>query len=512
MNGSSLKGQRESKDVRVLSHEFFLCVFQCFFKAFSYLQPHPSCIAGILCADDVDGAGIHLRNVPAGHHGKAVEGMEGVGKTVFPDVFRIRSVILSQTVHIRQNIHRIMLKIFIQRPQIRPSGIIKITVAERRAKNHTPVAHDPLESKHLRRERLHHHDGIGTHPVSVMELLRHTEYQHVVLLFCPVDVGSLVRRLPADRHHFFGITGKNRNLSGEGVQHRITAKEGMSHPVFHVHADFIEFIAHERAAVDRCEIFPVHDRRHMVAGNGAPVGDAGRRMLVPSGVPAVRVSLHVPHQNRNVAVKHIPVEEDGIAPPCGSEIYHVLRILGIMADDLSRWPEFLKKLLSEDGKRLLLRAPGVESVADDKEHVPLLNPRRNQFLQHIFHGKLPVAGLLLSPLDPVRNNKDHGLLLCRLPVLFYQLRQRLHPDRVGQALLICFFQLLFRNALRILHRLSGDENIRTVRQHRLHHTGAIFKCKLFHFSSVLLFTNVRSRSNTGARFPDTPPDKSRSLR
>ena len=235
-------------------------------------------------------------------------------------------------------------------------------------------------------------------------------------------------------------------------------------------------------------------------------------MLVTPGVAPVRVSLHVPHQNRNVAVKHIPVEEDGISPPCGSEIHHVLRVFGIVADDLSRRPEFLKKLLSEDGKRLLLRASGMESVADDKEHVPLLNPRRNQFLQHIFHGELPVAGLLLSPLDPVRNNKDHGLLLCRLPVLFYQLRQRLHPDRVGQALLICFFQLLFRNALRILHRLSGDENIRTVGQHRLHHTGAVFKCKLFHFSSVLLFTNVRSRSNTGARFPDTPPDKSRSLR
>ena len=109
-----------------------------------------------------------------------------------------------------------------------------------------------------------------------MEFLRHTEYQHVIFLFCPVDVGPLVCHLPADRHHFFCITGKNRDLSGESVQHRITAKEGMSHLVFHVHADFIEFIAHERAAVDRCEIFPVHDRRHMVAGNGAPVGDAGR--------------------------------------------------------------------------------------------------------------------------------------------------------------------------------------------------------------------------------------------
>ena len=42
----------------------------------------------------VDGAGVHLRDVPAAHHREAVEGVEGVAEAVLADVLLIGGKVL----------------------------------------------------------------------------------------------------------------------------------------------------------------------------------------------------------------------------------------------------------------------------------------------------------------------------------------------------------------------------------------------------------------------------------
>ena len=45
------------------------------------LSPMPRAMPGSLRTDDVDGAGVHLRDVSAGHHGEAVERVERIGRS-----------------------------------------------------------------------------------------------------------------------------------------------------------------------------------------------------------------------------------------------------------------------------------------------------------------------------------------------------------------------------------------------------------------------------------------------
>ena len=157
---------------------------------------------------------------------------------------------------------------------------MEISVAGGRAENDTVITHNTAEPQNLRRECLHHHDRVRPHAVAVVEFLRHSENKHVVFLLCPVHVGSLIRNLPRLRHHLFRVSRENRDLPGFRIQNRVTAEERMSHLLFHVHADLVELMPHERTVVNRCEIRLMHDRRNMVRADAFPVRDSGRTVLV----------------------------------------------------------------------------------------------------------------------------------------------------------------------------------------------------------------------------------------
>ena len=116
-----------------------------------------------------------------------MEGMEGVCKAVFADIFPVRGEVFSVAVHIRQNIHIIVLKQFVQFAQVWPALVMKIPVADRRHDEYAPVAQDALVTDDLRGKRLHHLDGIGTVP---------TTHEHIAEAFFPENIrqtGVIVR-------------------------------------------------------------------------------------------------------------------------------------------------------------------------------------------------------------------------------------------------------------------------------------------------------------------------------
>lgn len=115
-----LEGQRQRQNVGVGANEFPLGILQRLFKGGAGLETHAPGIARILCAHDIDGGGIHLRNVAAGHHGKSMEGMEGVAEAVFADILLVGGEILAVAVHIRQRVAIVVLEHIIQLPEIRP--------------------------------------------------------------------------------------------------------------------------------------------------------------------------------------------------------------------------------------------------------------------------------------------------------------------------------------------------------------------------------------------------------
>ena len=98
---------RQGEDVRVRSDDLLLRVFERLFKRRAGLEPHAAGDARLARADDVDGAGVHLRNVAAGHHREAVERVERIGEAILADVFLVRREILAVAVHIRQGLHAI---------------------------------------------------------------------------------------------------------------------------------------------------------------------------------------------------------------------------------------------------------------------------------------------------------------------------------------------------------------------------------------------------------------------
>lgn len=73
---------RQGEDVRVRSDDLLLRVFERLFKRRAGLEPHAAGDARLARADDVDGAGVHLRNVAAGHHREAVERVERIGEAI----------------------------------------------------------------------------------------------------------------------------------------------------------------------------------------------------------------------------------------------------------------------------------------------------------------------------------------------------------------------------------------------------------------------------------------------
>ena len=59
---------------------------------------------------------------------------------------------------------------------------MKVSVADRGTDNHTALTHNSLMTDNLGRQSLHHLNGIGSHTISIMEILRHTEHENIV--FC----------------------------------------------------------------------------------------------------------------------------------------------------------------------------------------------------------------------------------------------------------------------------------------------------------------------------------------
>lgn len=60
---------------------------------------------------------------------------------------------------------------------------------------------------------LEHQDGIGPHPIAVMESLRHAEDHHVIFFLRPVHIGPFIRYLPGEWLNLGGIACKNSSLS-----------------------------------------------------------------------------------------------------------------------------------------------------------------------------------------------------------------------------------------------------------------------------------------------------------
>ena len=128
-----------------------------------------------------------------------------------------------------------------------------------------------------------------------------------------MDIGPLVGHFPAFRHHFFGVSGKNGDLAAFGIQHCIAAEEGVPHLFFHMHGNFIEFVPHQAAVIDRCEIRPVHDCRYMVAGNAFPVGNAGSAVFIAAGIATVGVPVYMTDEDGEIRLIDHAVHPHGVA-------------------------------------------------------------------------------------------------------------------------------------------------------------------------------------------------------
>ena len=245
MNGSQLKCLRKSKNVRIRSYKFLLCILQRLFDGCSRLKSHSSCISRILSAAEIDCGSVHLRNVAAADHGEAVEWMERVAVTILSDILLIGCKVLAIAVHIRKCIHIVVLEHIVHLSKIRPQFIMEVSVAERSADNYTVIAHDSLMSDDLGGNSLKQHDRIGSHAFSVVEELRHTKYHHIVLFLCPRHIRSLVCHDPGVRLHYLCVSAVDLNLSGFRIQNRVTAEELLAHAFLHVLSDLIKLCSHQ---------------------------------------------------------------------------------------------------------------------------------------------------------------------------------------------------------------------------------------------------------------------------
>ena len=177
------------------------------------LEPHASCDPRLPGSSDIDGARVLLRQMAAAHHGEAVERMECIGKTVLADVLLLRGKVLTVAVHVRQDVHGIVLEHLVQFSQIRPPLLVEPAVADARHDEHAVVGKHPLMTDDLRGERLHHLDRVRPHPVAIVEISGHAKDDDIVLFLRPVHISALVRRLPAHRLHLLRIAGMDLDLA-----------------------------------------------------------------------------------------------------------------------------------------------------------------------------------------------------------------------------------------------------------------------------------------------------------
>ena len=217
-----------------------------------------------------------------------------------------------------------------------------------------------------------------------------------------------------------------------------------------------------------------------MAGYASPVGDTGSAVLVAAGITAIRISLHMPDQNRQITVIDIFIHQNRVTPSCGTQIYHVFLILTVMTDNLPGMPELVEQLLPENGSGILFGTSWVKAVRDDQKDILFLHTSCIQFFQNITDTQLPVAGRLFTALDPVGNNKGDR---CSFVGKFGNTR---HANRMGKALKIGLFQLILRYIIRVFHGFSRNKDVGIIRKARLHGSLSIFKCYIHLCSSYTL--------------------------
>ena len=492
---------RQGEDVRVRSDDLLLRVFERFFKRRAGLKPHAAGDARLARADDVDGAGVHLRNVAAGHHREAVERVERIGEAILADVFLVRREILAVAVHIRQGLHVVVLEHFIQFSQVRPALVMEIAVADARHDEHAMVGEDALVADDLRGERLHHLNRVGAHAVAVVEVRRHAEYDDIILLLCPVDVGALVRQRPGDRLHLLRVAGEDGNLAALAVQHRVAAEELLAHLLFHEHALLIELVAHLAVGGDGHEVRAVHDLRNVVRRDGTPMGNARGAVLIAAGVTAVGIALRMADENRHVRVIDVFIHDDVVAVIRVAEIDKVVVIFAVVAGDLAGIIELVKQFVAQNGLHLRHARARVQTVGEQQQNILLFHARRIQLVDARADRDLAVAGRLVAALDDIRDDNDDGAALMR------QLGKRLHTNRVANALERFRIERIpvLRQAFGVGHGLARHKDIGVVRQIGAHQALPIFKIKL-HLSSPFLGLR-RAAAQTCLRdfIPQIPP-------
>ena len=220
-----------------------------------------------------------------------------------------------------------------------------------------------------------------------------------------------------------------------------------------------------------------------MARDTSPVGDSGGAVLISSGITAIRITLHMTDQNRNITVKHIFIHVYRVTPPCGTQINHMFLILAVVADYLPAMPEFIKQLFPENRFRVALLAPGMKTVGNNKENVLFFHTCCVKFPQNIPDRKFPVTGCLFSTLYPVRHNDGHRASLMS------KFTQCGHSDRVSQTFQVGRLQLFLGNIRRIFYRFPRNKNIRFFRKFRRNSSLSVFKLH-FHICPSFLFVHV----------------------
>ena len=141
-------------------------------------------------------------------------GMKAVFEAILVDILLPGGKILTQRIHIRQNVVVILLKTVVGGPVTGEFFIVKIAVADRRADHHAVIGQNPFMPDNIGGDGLHHKDRIGAHAVAVMKGLRHPEHEDIVGLFRPGHIGPFVRDLPGKRLHLRAVAAEHRDLAG----------------------------------------------------------------------------------------------------------------------------------------------------------------------------------------------------------------------------------------------------------------------------------------------------------
>ena len=91
----------QGQNIGLITDVLPFCVFQSLFKRGARFEPHTASNSRFPCAYDINCAGMLFRQMATTHHTEAMEGMEGVCKAVFADVFLLGGKVFAIPVHIR---------------------------------------------------------------------------------------------------------------------------------------------------------------------------------------------------------------------------------------------------------------------------------------------------------------------------------------------------------------------------------------------------------------------------